>query len=665
MPDGKRELILDLLARNKMRGDTDAAARDLDKLGHAAESADGKTVGLGKSSEEAGQKVDKLGHSLEGTKGRISSLDKEIGTTKKDLASLSAAFADAGSASERIDISKAIRRTQKDLRDLTKNKGVLDDLLPDSGGLEKKGMRIGSDLAKSIRDGLTIGRGYVMGSVVALGLALAPQLGAAIAGAVVGGVGAGGLIGGVALAASSDEKIKGYASRIGKTFVAGVQSEARTVFSEEIMRDLTKVEALAGRASTALGKIFTNLAPSLGPFIDNLVRSGDAIMHSLVGASGQAAGPLKSLGNLIENTSNSIARFITLMAKDSRDGADGLDFLSSTITSVIDNAANFIHFLDMIHNGLSELAGPFKAARNWMEDHTHWLDLTADGYKEGSEAADLYRRGIIGVNGSATDYTHYLAGAVDSTGHLKDAHDDAATAADKQKKAEQELTAQLKAQVDPAFGLLAAIDGVHDAQKAAADSAKKYGSRSEEARAATRKLAEAAITLQGAAKGAGGAIDGKMTPSLMTTLRAAGLTKGQIAGVARELERAKARADAYDGTYQAIIKTTFITETKKVSDNREMNHFRAAGGPIVRGVPYIVGENGPEIVVPDDSGRVLSASASRGLMVQAGLKGAQGTLNAASSGGGSWDGTLRVAGNADSKLASLINYLIRTGMVTT
>jgi hypothetical protein len=40
---------------------------------------------------------------------------------------------------------------------------------------------------------------------------------------------------------------------------------------------------------------------------------------------------------------------------------------------------------------------------------------------------------------------------------------------------------------------------------------------------------------------------------------------------------------------------------------------RASGGPVRAGTPYLVGENGPEIMVPSAAGRVLSASASRGL----------------------------------------------------
>ena len=43
------------------------------------------------------------------------------------------------------------------------------------------------------------------------------------------------------------------------------------------------------------------------------------------------------------------------------------------------------------------------------------LDLTADGYKKGSEAAQLYRDGVIGVNGSVNDYNAYISGAVDAT----------------------------------------------------------------------------------------------------------------------------------------------------------------------------------------------------------------------------------------------------------
>lgn len=665
----KRELILDLLARNKMRGGTQDAASDLDKLGRAAESADKKTAGLGKSTEKASEETDKLGHNLSDTKSRVSGLDREISNINRELAALSASFADAANGADRLDISRAIRRTENDLRRVTKNRNFLSNLLPDPEPEAKSwASRASSSLGDSLISGLASSPKLgIAGGVI--GLAMAPTLGASIAAGVLGAVGSGGIIGGVAAAASSDQAIKDYGTKIGKNFVERVQAEGRNAFSGPIMQSLGKFEAFADRSILSIGKIFRDTAPMLAPFTDHVIRAGDALMGSLSNGASKAGPVMDALGRVVEGTAVSLGKFIDMAADHSDEAASAIDDINSAIQGTIEVATFFVDALSSMKGALDDFDDKIDEGRYWLEDHMHFLDLTADGYYKTSEAAKLYRKGIIGAKGEINDYDHYLQGAIGSTNKLKDAHGGAATAAELQKKAEQELTAQLKAQTDPAFGLLNAIDQVHAAQKDAATSAKKYGTNSDEARAATRKLAEAAIALQGAASGAGGLLDGKLSPALRNTLRQAGLTKSQMAGVERELRRAKAAADAYDGMYKATIKTVYIEESYRVGGkdyNREANRAgfskRAAGGPAVRGTPYIVGEHGPEMFVPDSTGRVINSSATRGMGVEAGLRGMAGTLGASRGGDPRWI-ELRAAGGADQGVATLINYLIRTGRI--
>jgi hypothetical protein len=666
MADEKRQLILDLLARNKMRKDTEDAASDLDKLGKAAEDADKKTTHLGDSSEKTGGQVDKLGHNLDNTKSRIGGLDKEIDGIQKELAALSASFADAGSASERLDISKAIRRTETDLKKITKNRDVLKGLLPDPGPeIKKWGTKFSQGLNDSIAGDFASSSIFAP-AIAVLGVTLAPMIGGLISAAVLGGVGTGGIIGGIALAASSDQQIKTWAGNIGHSFKDGVTAEAKDAFSGPIMDSLGKVEALANRSIGKIGDIFDRLAPSTFKLTDNLVRAGDAILDSLVNAAGKAGPVMDVLGNIVEDTAVNLGKFIDMAADHSDEAASALADLNDALQNTITVATAVVGALADIKGGLDSFDDGIDKARYGLEDHVSWLDLTADGYKKGSVAAQMYRDGLIGAAGSADDYDHYLQGAVNSTDSMKTAQDAAAEATKKHQEAVQALTNELKAQTDPAFALLDATDKVRDAQQAQADAIAKSGSKSEEARAATRKLAEAAIELSTAAGNAGGTIDGHLSPAMYATLRAAGLTKSQIAGVEAELKRATKAAQNYEGNYNANITTTYYSKyvgkyypTANEAE-RDMGR-RASGGPVVRGVPYLVGENGPEVIVPETGGRVINASGTRGMMVDAA---AGGLTRGTGGGGGSWDGTLKVSGTADSKVASLINYLIRTGQVT-
>lgn len=618
MADEKRQLILDLLARNKMGPGTEGAGRDLDKLGKSTDKLGKQTEELGGVTTIAGKETEKLGRSAEDTKRRINDLDEEIRKSKRELGELAIAFHEAGSQAEKLDVSKAIRRTENDIRRTTKSKGILAGLLPSPD----EGKKAGQGLAQSIRDGLTLGKGYAIAGAAVLAAAVAPQLGAAIAGAIVGGVGLGGIIGGVALAASSDEKIKGYAGRIGKSFVKTIQAEARDAFSGPVMENLGKVEALATRAGVALGKIFKNVAPYLNPFVDSLVRASDVLLGSFVGASGKAGKPLEALGHMAENVSISIGHLIAAAAGNSKEGASGLDFLTSAMTHTIDAATYLVIALTKVKEGIDFVAGGFKAARNWIEDNSRILDLTADGYDKGTVAADLYRKGIIGVNGSATDYTHYLAAAVESTNKLSTSQSNEAKAAHGQRDALKAVSDELKAQADPVFALLSAQDNLTTKQDALTEAVKKYGSKSTEAGAASRDLASAAIDLQGAAGSLSGSFDGRLTPAMEATLGAAGLTASQIAAVRRQFQLAKGAGDAYAKTYRATVITNYINRITQQSldtahqayeDTKKSIKKRASGGSVVRGEPYIVGENGPEIWAPTAAGKVLSAAASRGL----------------------------------------------------
>jgi len=623
MADEKRQLVLDLLARNKMGPGTEGAGRDLDKLGKQTDKLGKQTEELGGVTVVAGRETEKLGHSAADTKRRISDLDQEIRKSTRELGLLAVAFHEAGSQAEKLDVSKAMRKVENDIRRTTKSKGILAGMLPDAGEISSSGNALGKGLAQSIRDGITLSKGYVIGAVAVLAAAIAPQLGAAVGGAIVGGIGLGGIIGGVALAASSDEKIKSWGSRIGKTFLAGIQASARDAFSGPIMKDLGKVEALATRASAALGKIFKNVAPYLDPFVDNLVRASDVLLGSFVKASGAAGPPLKSLGNMVENVSIHLGHLIDVASNNSKAGADGLDFLTSAMTSMIDVVTFLVGSLSTLKGALDQSLIPAKLFRDSLEDSVSWLDLTADGYKKGSEAAKLYREGLIGANGSATDYNHYLAAAVDSTNKLSTAQSNEMKASRGQRDALKAVSDELRKQTDPAFALLSAQDNLKTKQEALTEAVKKYGGKSKEAGAASRDLATAAIDLQGAAGSLSGSFSGQLTPAMEATLGAAGLTASQIAAVRRQFQLAKGAGDAYAKTYRATVITNYINRISNQTTNTIMDSYnkekkslkkRAAGGPVWRGEAFLVGEHGPEIATFPAAGRITSAAASRGAM---------------------------------------------------
>jgi hypothetical protein len=141
----------------------------------------------------------------------------------------------------------------------------------------------------------------------------------------------------------------------------------------------------------------------------------------------------------------------------------------------------------------------------------------------------------------------------------------------------------------------------------------------------------AALDLQGKAGALGATFDGQVTPAMRNTMRAAGLTDDQIEAVAAEFKRAKAAGDRYARNYAAKATLTTVYKTIYSTNNENspgvgsaIRDRRASGGPVSRGTPYLVGEHGPEIVVPSAAGRVLSAAATRGVARSAQLVGTSG-----------------------------------------
>lgn len=647
----RRELILDLLARDKSGPATKSFGKNLDDAGKAADRA---AKGVGK-------------------------LDGEISKVEAELVKLGHAFADTNDKADRLDLSKKIRAAQNDLRRLNTSKGLISSILPDPSPGEVS--KWTTKLKASISQGLA-SVGPLAGGAAVLGAALAPTLGAAIAGAVVGGVGAGGVLGGVALVAR-DPQVQAHAIDIGTRFAKAVNVSAKDAFLLPVQKSLSDIEGLAARTAPRVGKIFQATAPGVDVLTTSLVHAGDALGESLVGAAEKSGPVMKVLGDIIEGTGESLGEFIDMAADHADEGASALTDLNTALQNTITVTTAVVGALATVKGGLDSVDDTIDKGRYWWEDHAKKLDITADGYHKGTEAAELYRKGIIGAAGSANDYEHYLAAATEKTDALAASHENAASAADKERTALVDLSNELKAQTDPVFGLLNAQDKLAKAHENVAKATEDHGAKSEEAKKALRDLASAAIDLEGKAGALGGTFDGELTPQLRATLRAAGLTKGEIDRLGDQFRDARRDGDRFAKNYKANVSVsgtaTAAAQTRNVRDllnqlhsrkinvsvvvaagqlnkvNNQLDRIgaRASGGPITRNVPYLVGENGPELVVPDANARVLSAPATKNL-TQSGT----GNRSGAGSGGGS--GTLRLELVGQRELVTMFRYLVRT-----
>lgn len=627
MADEKRQLILDLLARNKMSKDTQDAAGDLDKLATAADSADKSTEELGKSTKETEDQIGKFGRSSNDTKAKIANLSSEIEKSEREVVSLAESFERAGTAGERLDITKALRRTQSEIKNLTKVKGILEDILPDP---EPQAKSFFQKLDTAVVNGAS-GISKLLGSKIGItlgasaGAAAAPEIAGAISALVSSGAGLIGIGAGIALAVKKDVAIQQAGDAAGKKFLSGLETVADKNLQGPILEALGLLSAAGEEVTAKWGEAFKALAPQIRPLTEDIIKAGTSISDSLAGAAENSGPALKGLGDSIILLGNGVSNFITILSNGGPEAASNLRLIAGATADVLTQTATFLNFLDKI-SANPWITGPLTAL----------LRKHYDSLAEGS------------TNLSATQGA--LATAADAT----------TRAMNGQRAAITELATEVQKQQDPVFAFAKAQDTLRDSQKSLNDAVKKYGPNSEQARSATRDLAAAASDLQAKAGATGATLNGKLTPAMRATLSAAGLTNSQIAEVAKEFGRAQSAANKYAKTYKATIITQHV-DTYAVGGadyNRELARGnlgkRAAGGPVARGVPYIVGEQGPEIMVPDVSGRIVNASASRGVMVRGNGDSGRGSGPRAIQ--------LEVTGN-DQKLVTLLKYLIRTANV--
>lgn len=625
-----RQLILDLLARDKTGAATKSAAGNLEDVGDAARDAAKSTEKLGAASDRAEDQTEKLGKSARTAAEHVDRLDREIESVERELRQLAVAFAEAESAADRLDLSKAIRRTQSDLRKLNTSRGLLDGLVPKPAEVAAAGSSAGTSfLAGFAQSASQVGP---LGPVAAgMGLYLAPLLGANVAAGVLGGAGAGGVIGGLALA-SRDSRVKAAAKSLGEDLLASLDKSAGA-FVPAMLAGINQIRAEFKKVDKDLTSIFDNSARFVKPLITGLSGLVEGLLDGVEKAVAGAQPVIDALARNLPRIGDALGDVFADLSDNGPEAAVALGQLFDIIEIGVRTVGVAV-------NGLTELYGLLagsgvlgtKAQQEWI------------AYKVAADAAAVGSSGLAGQQQILADKT-----------------EEAAKAAKEQEKAIRDANAALRATIDPLFGFLDAQDQVTEKQKALNEVLKKHKPNSAEAAAATRDLAAAALDLKERASEVGTTADGKLTPALRRVLEQARLDKNEIAAVERQLRAARGELDKYDGTnanatvtvqtkqaaaaIRAILaqynkvrdKTVILTvaTVNKANVGRlgPQIERRAHGGPVAAGVPYVVGDGGrPEVFVPQTNGRIEPSVAAFARSSSSGGMAAGGTLTVAPSG---------------------------------
>jgi cbb3-type cytochrome oxidase cytochrome c subunit len=249
----------------------------------------------------------------------------------------------------------------------------------------------------------------------------------------------------------------------------------------------------------------------------------------------------------------------------------------------------------------------------------------------------------------------------------KKALEDHKTSVQEDDAALKTLTDDLKAQFDPLFGMLDAQKKLNDANWAAAVALKEHGKNSSEYRDAVETAAKAAVdmtvaqeTLSEKVKTGAVSLDdatrqldiwvgqGIITTATADAMKqkfndaawAATVLHGTDASVQLnpdQLQHALDLLQQFSDKMAGLAKMGLVTVF-----NRQLKDpgMRASGGPVDAGVPYLVGELGPELIVPRQNGTVITAAQTQTIM-----NGGQGAGTGTQTGWGTGDIVLKLDGH--------------------
>lgn len=498
----------------------EAATEDLgDKLQEAAKAGDFGEAAT--SAVAASEAIDGLGDTAATAARKIDRLDDEIANAKRELYGMAEAFAAASTAAERLDISKAIRRTKSGIRELAQSRDLLKDLIPSieksvekeaSGGrLSALGSKIGEKLGSSV--GLTAG------------LEAAPLLLSALGGAISGGAGAVAIGAGLGLAIATDPAIQAAGKQLGKTLFDNAGARARTALHDPVMGILDDLGHYGATIVDQWGDAFDALAGDARPFVDTILDAVTDLSGVITGIASKSGPALRALGDGVDEVADSIGGALQRITGDADRNAAALSTLFHVVSGTID-------LFGLLAQGAIALAEP--------------LIKVADSAEQTGTAIGH----ILIATGLVEKPLHTMRAL-----HIEaaDSMDQATGAAYDEVAALKSLALGQKALSDPTFALIQAQDDLAKAQREVNKAQKEHGKSSPEYRAALRDAAEAALSLQVAASEVAKTSTGRLDPALKATLQAAGVTAGTIRALEGEFVGAKKAGDAFARTYQAKV----------------------------------------------------------------------------------------------------------------
>jgi hypothetical protein len=328
--------------------------------------------------------VDHAGTQLKETAVDARFLRGELVKTRDEVLALAAAFAATG---DKADLTKYKRQTRY-LSDLERLAGKLDT---GAGDAVKVAENVGTSLGQKIgkQAGLSASQsfgdvfeGALANPYVLVGLLpAAVEVGAAVGGAMLTGIGLAGLGAGVA-GQLNDPAVQAAGSEVGKHVAAGFAT-ATSAFQAPLLDVLASArgewDALAG----GLHSTFDALAPELRTLGGGLVGFADKLVPGLEKAAVAAEPLVTTFSDWLPRAGDEFAGLLGTMADNADTLDDGLKLVLGTVSTIV----------DLLNYGAKAGSWLFKAAE-WTTGSLDALEHFGEGSDGAAQSFDRFGQAV-------------------------------------------------------------------------------------------------------------------------------------------------------------------------------------------------------------------------------------------------------------------------------
>lgn len=588
-----------------VKAETSAVDREMDQLDRSMDKVERDAAELAATTQFAAKAVDNLGDQASQTARALTLLDARLAASRLSVRALGVEFARTGDI---ID-GKALAKEQSLLSRLERLKKTLGSVVPDivPAGVAGAAAGAGSGAASGgIRGAgrMSASNPYLIAAVALPLAAAAPAIGAMVGGILAGAIGTIGVAGGLAMA-SKDPQVQAAAQMFGdglaKEFFRGgdafVQpaiesmhilqtafmdmktpeafakvSDEVTVIAEGIgdlglnlMPGLNKAFGRMGPYADVARAGFGDLGTALGSFMNSVTASPGAVL-GLKTAFNVLAGTIIFLGKEIKFLSDAYGGLLTLGAKAGQNPI--IKFLSLGASDK--PSAAMQQMLDDLKRAMAgtgdaatDSAGAMARADEAMEEYTKSTE-------EAEAITKIFNNALSSTYSAFLDFEGASVAAEAAIDELADSFAENGTTLDKNTEAGRKNVLNLKEVADTAL-----------------DAAKK-------------KLAESHSVEEA------NAVYETYRQELFDTAVQAGLTTEQAQALVDKW-LALGLLEDIDKVFRIRTEYSIIgTPPPNIMEDRQ----RAEGGPLEPGVPYLFGEQGPEIGVFGQPGQMFSAAQS-------------------------------------------------------